>query len=1097
MDRFTFDSLPFGQLVRVKPFTNANAKDNFYGEDPPTFEELVELHDTARQNAIVGQYNRKPRTRWSISGQDFLKRERYVNGTLSTIEYLPFDQIHPWAGHTTPWGQNISVESFQNQTIRIDFNDGHASKLFKSPVVFYHDVIPVNSLISDGKVAIDRYSRDNVKDGHNAIATHITPTQWEKHWLTVELVVTSHAISKLQLRVKSSLFDEPYIDCCDFTCPSGQKVVMIDMSGDCPHGINAIESIKVGKEVFDAPIGKPLFFWYYTERGQHATTAAVEWRFTAENGRIIGVDSDDMELPRKQALQQQPKSPPKPPSNPEWARISNGFKKTYDSGLRPYPKGQTHPTAIHPVTKKPRTDWMRLNGAAFDELYNMYETWVPCYRPEQLDKDGEPAFPIIKRDSNGRAMRKGLVLDKSGNYYYRVKYMRESYDFVDQQEETRYQRMLDKLNPDIETNIADVFVYDEIEQEEYAKQLEGQDVHTFASDTFEIGAGGTVYEKHENHSVRLDPEDADMMNVQYLQRALDVTHERAAEIQAQLDVLIGQDNTEKQKWIERLRGQQGADMSQDEAYRWLKECSDALLELEADTEEIQVSSTSDFTQSDITITVGTSTDSRIDPAEEKDQAIRDISEMLDDRSGNPALATGHIERYSDLTKEKKELMANVNRETPLPTIKVHAKDVEETRLLDFSTNPDEDMLYIKHVQAAVKAKAAPAKNAMARLVQQDAKTRAYAWERGFENRNERAAILETCPDVVAGIKMVNAVIKHGLNKPDMHPVIGAIEAVRDAVDRHRLLGTLFGGVTAPAPPRPDRDWTPPAEDVHIAEREQQIERVLAESTCLTPFEKAKSDWFKTANKRDKTFKFVARIKYAQSNPPTTDPVKVISHELEYVTEPTIITEPVYHWYGAIEGRSLEPGERIPVDKNHPWEIDLNPYACIPGIKAGRAWIWRRVLKRVKVGERTYTAYRTIAKPKAITRYISKPSPIISNQPFIDVPASPSYAYHKIESIRAESPYTQIVEVHKKVWDFENLSRNGKPTPMWLYRIYPRLIGGDGTMLKTRRQQVETRLAWFHKDAPPPPPKKGVHNGGEEFLNGTNKKFDYSNHQWMM
>lgn len=1112
MDRFTFDSLPFGQLINVQPHTKTEVRYDFNGqivEDPIAFDELVEMHDRDRQHTMNKRYNRKARTRWSVLDPNTLLRERYVDGKLTTMTF----PVTFLGGYTSPWGQKIDLDFMGGGHIRalkVDFNDGHAPKKYPSPVVFYHDKMNARSLSNPNEfVVTDRYTRDNVKpsDERDAPVPFITPTLWEKHWVTVTLFEKEPALSMMRLHVRSSLLDDVQ-ECTSFTTGGGETISMVDRRGNvCSHGHGAVESIQVGETVFDAPIGKPVFFWYYTERGQHAInglpptlsellpeayteskarhdnwarqlrtriesnaysesnpqpTELQEVTFSCHapsvcNGylpivapitanviRNIRTDQDiledyvdawteyqppryidhpngfwkwmkagymkdqrtpyyswvfcdpteDIDPPRKQPLQQQAKSAPKPPP----ARWAGKSETKYDSRFRSYPD-------------KERQDkkWLRLNEPAFEERFSIYHAEVPCYRPEQhrFDEDGNdlgPAYPIIGRNENGYAIRQGLEVSDCGFYTYPVSYVRESYDFIDEQEESRYQRMLDKVNPEIDSNIADLFLYDEIEQEEYVRTLTHQtnfgtlhstlntsEVHMFASDVFEIGGGGSVFEKHENHSVRLDPEDADMMNVQYLKRALGVSEERAVELQAQLDVLVGADNAEKQRWIERLRGQ-SSDMSSEEAYRWLKECSDALLELEADTEEIQVASTSDFAQADITITVGTGADSRISMDEEMDVAIREVREMLDDGSSNPPLAPALIERYTDLQRERRELGYNANRETTIPPIKVKASDVEQTDWIMCTDNPSEDMLFVKHAQAAVRAEAAPLKAAAIRMLRINAKTRAYVWERAFENRNERAALYSACPHIRSGVKLIGAMIRHGYAS-DM---INAIETLRDACDAHPIVGyqqlrfaSQFYHVEMPeTPPRTDRDWEPTAEEIHVAERDALIEQELAVNHDLDPFETAKVAFFKNAPKRDRVFKFVGRQSFAQS-------------------------------------------DRLA-------EI----------------------------------------------------------QPFEGLPASPTYAYHKIESNRAESPYTQMVVVEKKLWDFENLTRNGKPSPLWLYRIYPKWQGIDGDMVKTRRQAVQESLAWFHKDAPPPPPRLGVHNGGEEFLNGTDKPFSYRQAQWM-
>ena len=120
------------------------------------------------------------------------------------------------------------------------------------------------------------------------------------------------------------------------------------------------------------------------------------------------------------------------------------------------------------------------------------------------------------------------------------------------------------------------------------------------------------------------------------------------------------------------------------------------------------------------------------------------------------------------------------------------------------------------------------------------------------------------------------------------------------------------------------------------------------------------------------------------------------------------------------------------------------------------------------------------------------SEIENLQPFIDTPAAPSYGYHKVESIRQDSPYTQMVTLEKKVWDLVNLTPNGKPSPMWLYRIYPN-HERNGELVKTRRQATEQYLAWHHESAPPPPPLSGEK---EQVISGKNLPFSYKDVEWV-
>ena len=933
MDRFDFATLPFNQLTGIQPFpkfkTAAQLKrDKWYGDNnddnTPTFEELVTAHDEKIRDDKLDSYNSRARTRWTVIDHNTLRRERYANGKLSTIE-LP-------TGHINVWGQRFDVTYIgDNPAIRIDFADMHATRVHMSPVVVYHDKLNIKSIIHPGEqVVIDRINRDNIKDGSDTPVNSITNTLWTKDWVTISLMTENGMIGKLKLRVRSSLFNG-YEDCCEFQPPDGEKVVMLDSKGDvCSHGIGAVESIKIGDTVYDAPIAEPVFFWFYQER--HRT------------------NEDGINVPRKQPLLQQTQ------------RKSRIFKKG-DKG------------------------WLRLNHGAFAERFTVTLT-APSpgiiVSSRQAENYHNLGIVSPSRENEGIRMVNGERLLESVD---------DSYDYADEQEESRYQRMLDKHDDDMDTNVADRHVYDEIAQEDFVSTLDSaHEIQQYASDDFEIGSNGTVFEKHENLSVRNDEEDAEMMNLTYLTRALDVSEERAAEIQAQLDVMTVGDNEEKNRWIQRLQGRSD-DMTSDDAYKWLAECSDALLELESDTEEINVASTSDFSQADITITVGTSDDTRIDPAEEKELAVHEIHEMLDDGSGNPALAPKHMESYSDLLGELHNLTSAYQRKTTHETLTLNSDNVQQFEFLKTTTGNGSPRF--ETLRREIHRKFQPRKQTQQLIDRINAKGRLWVWERAHENQIERASVLNTVPGVISAIKLVNAMMKYDL----ADNMVDANERLRKVVDDHPVVGyhtlkfanQFFHASQPPAPTRGDRDWTPPAEDIHAAERELEIQNALdlKSANITNPFDLAKLNWFRNAPARDKTFRFIDRQQFAQS----------------------------------------------------------------PEVAAVR--------------------------------------------PYLDVTATPSYGYHKIESNNVpDSPYTQMVELQRKLWDLDNLTRNGKPNPLWLYRIYPRLQGNDGTMLKTRRQATETSIAFFHKDAPPAMPKLGVHNGGEEYVNGSEKTFIYKDAQWM-
>ena len=1066
MDRFDFVTLPFNELTSIQPHTKFKTaaqlqRGKWYGnddDDTPTFEELVRAHDESKRDESLDSYASKPRTRWTVVSEDTIRRERYDGEKLTTLE-IPTD-------HITPWGQKFSVETTgEHATIRVRFGrDDQHGVVYKSPVTFHHDVIhdsrtsgKVTHVDADysagnrehardlnGKiVTVDRIARHTLKtqgnsEPLNAPTEPVKNTLWTKEWVTITLIDDKPMISKLKMRVRSSMFND-VIDCGEFQPPAGQKVSMVNDSGsECPHGIGASEAIKVGDAIYDAEIGKPVFFWFYQER--HRTNI------------------DGISVPRKQPLQQQTRRKAK----------------------------------VVKLAGKGDKQWVRLNIAGFDERYTIAGTAPP------------PGIIVSSRQAeNYRNL--GIVRPSTVHESIReingvpvFEQLTESYDFADEQEESRYQRMLDKHDDDMDTNVADLHVYDEIAQEDFVSTLDNaHEIQQFASDDFEIGSNGTVFEKHENMSVRNDPEDAEMMNLSYLARALEVSEERAAEIQAQLDTLTLGDNQEKQRWIERLRGQ-STDMTSDEAYKWLAECSSALDELEADTEEITVASTSDFSQADITITVGTSDDTRIDPAEEKELAVNEIHEMFDDGSGNPALAPKHMESYSDLLGELHNLTSAYQRRTTHDPLTLNSDNVPQFEFLKTAlyvgngefTSPRFDAL-----RREIHRQFQPRKQTQQLIDRINAKGRLWVWERAHENQIERAAVLNTVPGVISAIKVVNAMMKYGL----ADNMIDANERLRKVVDDHPVVGyhtlkfanQFYGSTAPPAPARQDRLWTPPAEEIHAQERELLVEDTIANQNlnpntivyqhCWNPENAHQA--FESAKRRFDNQQIL--------------PKQVLN--INPITTPKVVTvvKPVCRWYSAVEGRSLEPSERIPVDEQHPWKISVNPYA-VCGIKAGRVWIWRRVLKHEKVREHEYNKVVLQHSHVKQVNDVYPESKIESVRPFLDVTGTPSYGYHKIESNNVpDSVYTQVVELQRKLWDFDNLTRNGKPNPLWLYRIYPRLQAGDGEMLKTRRQATESSIAFFHKDAPPPMPKLGVHNGGEEYLNGSQKTFIYKAAEWMI
>ena len=127
--------------------------------------------------------------------------------------------------------------------------------------------------------------------------------------------------------------------------------------------------------------------------------------------------------------------------------------------------------------------------------------------------------------------------------------------FTVEQEDIFFQALQDKENPMKEARLSDLFIYEEDEQEEYGRTLEGDELYMFTADNIEVLGGGKVLEKHENASVRADKDDAQLMNVSYLiKRMPHLSTKQAEMVQEMLDTVSGQDNTQKGLWINRLRG---------------------------------------------------------------------------------------------------------------------------------------------------------------------------------------------------------------------------------------------------------------------------------------------------------------------------------------------------------------------------------------------------------------------------------------------------------------------------------------------------------------------------------------------------------------
>ena len=151
-------------------------------------------------------------------------------------------------------------------------------------------------------------------------------------------------------------------------------------------------------------------------------------------------------------------------------------------------------------------------------------------------------------------------LDENGNSS-----LTDSMDFMDLQEEILFQAMESKEDPSKEWRLGNTFLKDEEESDAYASTLVersgtqdgnfSMELHDYAADDHEVLGSGRVLIKNENLSSRMDEEDQFLMNVNYLLKEIPhLSRKQAERIQEMLDVVTGGDNSEKYKWISRLRG---------------------------------------------------------------------------------------------------------------------------------------------------------------------------------------------------------------------------------------------------------------------------------------------------------------------------------------------------------------------------------------------------------------------------------------------------------------------------------------------------------------------------------------------------------------